>query len=163
MRWRSRSLTDTQRAGRTLGQLLLEEPGAVVALCGPLGAGKTHFVKGVAAGLGIDPALVTSPTFVVANELAVAGGRGRLVHADLYRLESPVELEAAGWLDWLGADTWLFVEWADRFPAELPADHLVLSIQPVAGEPDARALEAHGEGEGADRICRRWARALGAA
>ena len=94
--------------------------GLLIALIGPLGAGKTVFAKGLAEGLGIDPAVVASPTFVIASEYPVPDGR-RLAHIDLYRVESAAELEAAGFLDWLEPGVLVAVEWADRLPEALPA------------------------------------------
>lgn len=160
MRWHSPSPAETGRAGRALGAVLLEAGACVVALCGPLGAGKTRFAKGVAEGLGIDPALVSSPTFVIANELSASEGGPRLVHADLYRLESVAELEAAGWLDWLDGKAWLLVEWADRFPAELPDDHLAVHLEPVPGEAEGRRFHVHAGGPRAADVLARWLRGL---
>src|SRR5262249_46983245 len=88
LRFRSRSGEETGRGARRLAEAIeaAEETrtvGLVIGLAGPLGAGKTEWVKGLAEGLGIEPDLVTSPTFVIASEYA---GRRELVHADLYRL-----------------------------------------------------------------------------
>ena len=91
--------------------------GTVLALCGDLGAGKTHFVKGLAAGLGTDAA-VTSPTFTLIHEYP--GGRLPLFHFDLYRLESEDELLRIGFDDYLDAGGVLALEWAEKFPALLP-------------------------------------------
>ncbi len=92
--------------------------GDVLALSGDLGAGKTHFVKGLAAGLGA-PAEVTSPTFTLIHEYP--GGRLPLFHFDFYRLESGDELLAIGFDDYLDAGGVLALEWAEKFPALLPA------------------------------------------
>ncbi|HEV7866492.1 MAG TPA: tRNA (adenosine(37)-N6)-threonylcarbamoyltransferase complex ATPase subunit type 1 TsaE [Chthoniobacteraceae bacterium] len=92
-------------------------PGSVVALCGDLGAGKTHFVKGMAAGLGA-AADVTSPTFTLIHEYL--GGRLPLFHFDLYRLDSADELLRIGFDDYLDAGGVLVLEWADKFPTLLP-------------------------------------------
>ena len=86
-------------------------PGDVVLLSGNLGAGKTAFVRGLAAGLGIDPADVSSPTFTIVHEYR--GGRLTLYHADLYRIERGAA-EYMG-LDEMGAtDGVLAIEWAER-------------------------------------------------
>lgn len=101
----------------------------MVELAGPLGAGKTTFVKGLAAGLGLAPDAVASPTFVIAHEHALPAGSGRrLVHVDGYRLADEDELEAAGWSDWLVPGTLVVVEWGDRFPDALPADRLRVAL-----------------------------------
>ena len=94
------------------------EAGSVIALCGDLGAGKTHFVKGLAAGLGA-AADVTSPTFTLIHEYL--GGRLPLFHFDLYRLESEDELLRIGFDEYVDAGGALALEWADKFPALLPA------------------------------------------
>lgn len=154
MRWRSRAPSETRAAGRELAEEVGPD-GAVVALIGELGAGKTVFAKGVAEGLGIPPELLASPTFTIAHELAAPGGV-RLVHADLFRIESPGELEAAGWLDWLGPGTLLLVEWADRWTEELPAEHLELRLALVPGGEGERELEARAFGAGPAALLERW-------
>ena len=91
--------------------------GSVVALVGDLGAGKTEFVKGLAAGLG-SPAVVTSPTFTLIHEYL--GGRLPLYHMDFYRLSSEHELDEIGFDDYLGQGGICAVEWANRFPERIP-------------------------------------------
>jgi len=129
--------------------------GLVVALCGPLGAGKTVFVKGAAAGLGIDPAQVTSPTFVLACRHE---GRVPLWHADLFRIESEGELLAAGLLDWLEPGALVVVEWGDRFADALPEDRLEIRIERLG--PTERRLEALARGPASRAALERWAGAL---
>lgn len=90
----------------------------VLALCGDLGAGKTHFVKGVAAGLGANAA-VTSPTFTLIHEYL--GGRLPLYHFDFYRLDDEDEALKIGLDEYLEGDGVCVIEWADKFPALLPA------------------------------------------
>jgi tRNA threonylcarbamoyladenosine biosynthesis protein TsaE len=104
----STSEADTAAAGRELGRTL--RTGDVVVLDGPLGAGKTAFVRGLAAGLGCDPSDVSSPTFTVIQEYA---GPTTLQHVDLYRL-TPAEVEELG-LDELMDEAVLAVEWPDRW------------------------------------------------
>ena len=92
--------------------------GDVWALVGDLGAGKTHFVQGVAAGLGVE-LVATSPTFTLVHEYA--GGRLPVFHFDFYRLESAAEALALGWEEYLDEGEGLtLVEWADKFPDLLP-------------------------------------------
>ncbi|HEY2343676.1 MAG TPA: tRNA (adenosine(37)-N6)-threonylcarbamoyltransferase complex ATPase subunit type 1 TsaE [Chthoniobacteraceae bacterium] len=92
--------------------------GDVFALRGDLGAGKTHFVKGLAAGLGANPEAVTSPTFTLIHEYE--GRHLRLIHFDFYRLESEDEAASLGFDDYLDGSGVLAIEWADKFPAMLP-------------------------------------------
>ncbi len=91
--------------------------GDVLALCGDLGAGKTHFVKGVAAGLGAS-ASVTSPTFTLIHEYP--GGRLPLYHFDFYRLGDEDDALKIGLDEYLDGDGACVIEWADKFPALLP-------------------------------------------
>jgi tRNA threonylcarbamoyladenosine biosynthesis protein TsaE len=87
--------------------------GAVVLLYGDLGAGKTAFVRGLAEGLGVAPAEVSSPTFTLVQEYR--GGRLTLFHVDLYRLNDSREIDDLG-LDELTVDGVVAVEWADKLP-----------------------------------------------
>src|ERR1700690_446782 len=87
----SHSPAETQSLGESWGRAA--ERGSVIALSGDLGAGKTELVKGIARGLGAT-ARVHSPTFTLVNEYS--GGRWRLFHLDLYRLEQPGQIVAAG-------------------------------------------------------------------
>lgn len=116
----SEALTDAMAKG--LADVLM--PGDRVALHGDLGAGKTTFVRHLAAGMGISQGRVSSPTFVLINAYPVESGRFAgvtLVHADLYRLTSEDDLDATG-LDHLLAGPNVFVvEWADRAPGLLGA------------------------------------------
>jgi len=105
------------------------EAGTVFALVGDLGAGKTHWTKGLAAGLG-SPATVTSPTFSLVHEYPAA--RLPLFHLDFYRLESAEELIALGWDEYLDAGGVIVAEWADKFPELLPpsARWLRFTVEP---------------------------------
>jgi tRNA threonylcarbamoyladenosine biosynthesis protein TsaE len=91
--------------------------GDLVALVGDLGAGKTEFVKGLAAGLD-SPAMVNSPTFTLIHEYR--GGRLPLYHMDFYRLSSEDELDEIGFDDYLNQPGICAVEWANRFPQRIP-------------------------------------------
>ncbi len=118
----SRSPEDTLRIGYVLGSVL-EKPPLLISLIGELGVGKTVFVKGFACALGLSMDSITSPTFVIANEYELTTSL-RLIHADLYRIESRTELENAGFLDWIGPGAITLVEWGDRVADALPEDHL---------------------------------------
>jgi tRNA threonylcarbamoyladenosine biosynthesis protein TsaE len=111
------SESETAAVGRELAARL--GAGDIVLLFGDLGAGKTAFVRGLAEGLGIDPAEVSSPTFTIIQEYR--GGRLPLLHVDLYRLE-PNEVDDLG-LDELGERAVVAIEWAERLPR--PAVHAV--------------------------------------
>jgi tRNA threonylcarbamoyladenosine biosynthesis protein TsaE len=114
----SHSPSETFDFGSTIAGSL--RSGNVLALCGDLGAGKTQFVKGVAAGLGCDADVITSPTFTLVHEYA--GGRLPLFHFDFYRLESEEETLRLGFDDYLASDGVLAIEWAEKFPGLLPAE-----------------------------------------
>ena len=105
----SHSERETELAGRDLAQRL--SAGAIVLLSGELGAGKTAFVRGLAEGLGIDPASVSSPTFTLVQEYR--GGRVPLYHVDLYRLSSP-EVDDLGLDDPAMEVGVMAIEWPDR-------------------------------------------------
>jgi len=123
----SHSPEQTLTAGCALGASLT--PGSVIALCGDLGAGKTQFVKGLAIGLGCD-ARVTSPTFTLLHEYP--GGRLPLYHFDFYRLETEGDLLQIGLDDYLESGGVLAIEWADKFPALLPARTLWFDFHATA-------------------------------
>jgi tRNA threonylcarbamoyladenosine biosynthesis protein TsaE len=107
--FKTRSADETFELGRRLGEQLNDR--AVILLKGDLGAGKTVFAKGVAAGLGIDSADVTSPSFTLIN---VHDGRLRLYHIDLYRLESSSRIDLG--LEEILEDEGgvVMIEWAER-------------------------------------------------
>lgn len=119
-----RSPRDTDRLGRAIGRAL--RGGETLALFGELGAGKTALVRGIAGGLGATPTAVSSPTFVLIHEYR---GRLPLAHVDLYRLNSPRELESIGLADYLSGPTVAAIEWADRGLALLPADRLEIELR----------------------------------
>jgi tRNA threonylcarbamoyladenosine biosynthesis protein TsaE len=133
----SESPEATAALGAALGERLAA--GDVVALEGDLGAGKTVFVKGVAAGLGIDPGAVTSPTFTLVHEYGDVGCRCRLFHLDLYRIDHPDAVQGLGWDEAVGGRGVALVEWADRAGGWLPAERLEIRLV-VAGETERRIL-----------------------
>ena len=95
--------------------------GDVVCLEGPLGSGKTCFVRGLATGLGLDPTAVNSPTFVIWQRYHDTHTALALVHLDAFRLAGPDDLESVGWEELLETpDTVIAVEWPSRIAAALP-------------------------------------------
>ena len=132
----TRSPEETMALGRQLGQLL--SPGDVVALCGPLGAGKTTFIKGIALGLGVaDAREVKSPTFVLMH---VYKGLCPIYHFDLYRLDSAADAEEIGLEECLAdAAAITCVEWAERAAGLFPENTYWLKFR-TAG-PETRILE----------------------
>jgi tRNA threonylcarbamoyladenosine biosynthesis protein TsaE len=136
----STSPARTRSLGRALGTAA--GPGTLVALIGPLGAGKTVLAKGIADGLGVT-SVVNSPTFVLMNE-----HRGRLpfYHADAYRLDDPEEALAAGLLDERQAGGVTVVEWADRLDDWLPGERLEVQLVPE-GADNRRRLRWQAFGE----------------
>ena len=134
------STEETIALGRRLGRLL--SPGQVVALCGPLGAGKTTFIKGVAVGLGLpDAREVKSPTFVLIKEYA---GRVPIAHVDLYRLERATDAERIGLESYLNDRTVCLIEWADKFPELLPAGYLRVTCEHHAPTERRMTFTPHG-------------------
>lgn len=122
----SRSAEQTRRVGMRLGALL--KPGDVVCLIGDLGAGKTTFVQGLAAGWGsLDP--VSSPTFVIVN-LYRRLDQSQLFHLDAYRLSGPAEAADLD-LDALLENGSLVIEWADIIAKALPDERLWVNLHYV--------------------------------
>src|SRR6516165_3565559 len=123
----------TTALGRRLGELLF--PGAVVALVGPLGAGKTHLVRAVAEGLGVaDGRVVSSPTFVLIQEY---DARLPVYHFDAYRLRGEGEFSDLGAHEYFESNGVCLVEWADRVHDCLPAEQLRVELT-VTGETSRR-------------------------
>ena len=111
----SNSPAETDAIGRQLAERI--DVGAVLALKGELGSGKTLFVKGLVAGLG-SSAEVTSPTFTIMHEYR--GGRLPVYHFDFFRLEDSESLARLGLDDYFFGDGLSVIEWADRFPKFIP-------------------------------------------
>ncbi len=128
----SQSVEQTMRLGAALAQIV--ELGDMLALSGQLGAGKTQFVRGFAAGLGADERLVSSPTFVLMSEYS---GRLPVVHIDAYRMNDLSDLESIGWSRELLHGSVTLVEWAERLRDELPNDRLEIAFE-HAGETQRR-------------------------
>ncbi|HHW07312.1 MAG TPA: tRNA (adenosine(37)-N6)-threonylcarbamoyltransferase complex ATPase subunit type 1 TsaE [Clostridia bacterium] len=131
----TKSSLETQDLGRRLGQLL--RPGDVLVVSGELGAGKTTFVQGLAAGLGVT-AQVTSPTFTIIHEYD--GARCPLYHIDAYRLEDPREIEELGLDEYFHGDGVTAVEWAENIAQWLPGDYLYVKIIKIPTEAGWRKI-----------------------
>ena len=129
MQGRAESAAAMQDLGRQAAALA--KPGVVIALVGGLGAGKTHWTKGLVAALG-GTLEVTSPTFALVNEYPA--GPLTVYHFDFYRMETAAEVLAMGWDDYLDARGVIIVEWADKFAALLPQDTIWLRFTVEADE-----------------------------
>ena len=114
------------------------QPGDRVALVGPLGAGKTQFAKGFAAGLGVKE-VVNSPSFTLMAEYA---GRLPLFHQDLYRLAGAEEILGGGMVDERGLDGVTLFEWAERLPSELDPNRLTIVFDVLSDEDRRISLKA---------------------
>jgi tRNA threonylcarbamoyladenosine biosynthesis protein TsaE len=114
---------DTESLGRALGKALAQ--GGLVALIGPLGAGKTRLAQSIATALGADRRAVNSPTFVLIQEYAAALP---IFHCDTYRLRSVDEFLDLGVDEMFQSEGVCLIEWADRVTPVLPADRLQIEI-----------------------------------
>ena len=113
----SNSPDETIEFGRMFGSQL--KGGEIIGICGQLGSGKTHLIKGIAAGAGAkDYKDVNSPTFVIVNEYA---GRLDIYHIDAYRLNSITEFEMLGFDDFCYASSVVLIEWVDKIESALQA------------------------------------------
>jgi len=135
---------ETERVGAALAERL--RPGDVVAYYGELGAGKTAFTRGVAAGLGVRER-VTSPTYTIVNEYL--SGRLPLFHFDMYRLGSSDELFDIGWEDYLARGGVCCVEWSENVDDAL-AGAIRVELAKDDSNPDRRDITITGGGELAD-------------
>ena len=126
----SNSVEETERIAAEYAAGL--KAGDVLFFRGDLGAGKTAFVRGLAAGLGIAPETVSSPTFTFVKEYR--GGRLPLAHFDMYRVGSADDLYSIGFFDYIGGDAVVAVEWSENIEGFVDIPHATITI-------------AHGEGD----------------
>lgn len=125
------SLEETLDVASSLAGRL--QAGDVVHLRGDLGVGKTHFVKGLARGLGLDPDDVVSPTFTFVDVHASALGGLGLVHVDLYRIDAPSQLAELGLEEIPGSDAIAAIEWPERLPPGSRAPDVTVTIEDLGG------------------------------
>lgn len=133
------SEVETEAAGQAMAAGL--KAGMVILLSGPLGAGKTAFARGLAAGLGCEDAAVSSPTFTIVQEYP---GPLTLQHVDLYRL-APEEVDDLGLEDLLDASV-MAVEWPERWQ-RAPADAIVVTIVPTDSTTRLIRVQRPGDAE----------------
>jgi len=134
------SLEQTEAFGKILAEIA--EPGDVITLAGPLGAGKTALTQAIARSLGVDPRIyVTSPTFSLMHEYQ---GRLPLYHMDLYRLAGEDEIEALGLAEYFYGSGLTVVEWPERLGNLMPPERLHIELA-ISGEASRTAnLTGHG-------------------
>ena len=136
----TKSGEETVELGAKLGRLLA--PGDFLALVGELGAGKTQFAKGNAAGLEVDPGTpVTSPTYTILN---IYQGRLPLYHFDLYRLHDGEEVAELGFEEYFYGSGACVVEWAERLGEETPPEVLTVTLAHAGAEERSVAFSAVG-------------------
>lgn len=121
--FKTESAAETEKIGCLLGKTLPD--GSVVAMFGELGAGKTAFTRGLAAGMGIN-CDVSSPTFALVNEYR--GTERTLYHFDMYRISGWDDLYSTGYFDYLEAGGCLIIEWSENIEAVLPQDCIRVTI-----------------------------------
>jgi tRNA threonylcarbamoyladenosine biosynthesis protein TsaE len=134
---KTNSAKETIEFGRRFGSQL--KGGEVIALCGPLGSGKTHLIKGIVQGLGAEDAAneVTSPTFVLVNEYA---SKLDIFHIDAYRLDSIAQFEQIGFDDYCYPGSVVLIEWADKVEAALAGINYI-RIELAHVGPESRAIK----------------------
>jgi tRNA threonylcarbamoyladenosine biosynthesis protein TsaE len=148
------SVEKTVWLGRQLGMQLID--GDIIALIGDLGGGKTWFTKGVAIDLEIDPDYIVSPTFTLVNEYK---GRHQLFHIDLYRLKNRTEIIALDLEEYFSGEGIVVIEWADRWPGELPEERIQVDLRMV--DESTRELGFSGPHPRAQKIIKELKQGVG--
>jgi tRNA threonylcarbamoyladenosine biosynthesis protein TsaE len=123
--------------GRRFGRSA--HPPLLVTITGELGAGKTTLVQAICAGFGVEEE-VTSPTFALVHEYRAP--RSEVHHLDLYRLDSPAQLEALAWDEIVSGKGMVLIEWPERAGERIPGGYVTLSLQHLPEDPDRRLLYA---------------------
>jgi tRNA threonylcarbamoyladenosine biosynthesis protein TsaE len=149
---RSRSEEETMELAARLGRCLAG--GELICLDGPLGCGKTCFVRGLAVGLGLDPLAVCSPSFIICRQYT-DGAPLKLVHVDAFRLTGPQDLESIGWEELLEAsDSVVAVEWPSRIAAALPSRRIEVAMEHTGSSSRLITLTAPSELAGQWEVAR---------
>jgi tRNA threonylcarbamoyladenosine biosynthesis protein TsaE len=125
--------------GRRFGRSA--QPPLIVTISGELGTGKTTLVQAICAGYGVTDE-VTSPTFALVHEYHAPPSRSLVVHMDLYRLDSPDQLDALGWDELVSGHAMVLIEWPERAGDRLPNGRVALSLQHLPDDPERRLLYA---------------------
>ncbi|MBI5043070.1 MAG: tRNA (adenosine(37)-N6)-threonylcarbamoyltransferase complex ATPase subunit type 1 TsaE [Nitrospirae bacterium] len=131
---------ETKKLGERLGRLLKE--GDIICLHGELGAGKTSFTQGIAKGMDVAKAFITSPTFVIVNEYK---GRLALYHIDLYRLNNIAEIEDIGLSEYLKGEAVTVIEWAEKAEGLLSEERLSVYLENSGGDKRSFTFKATGK------------------
>lgn len=135
----SDSVEKTFEIGKKIGAVL--KGGQIVCLCGTLGSGKTTLIKGIAAGAGANkPENVNSPTFVIINEYK---GKFNIFHIDAYRINTIAEFEALGFEEFIGPDSVVLIEWADKVKQALDGLDCI-HIEMQHSGPESRTIKISG-------------------
>lgn len=137
---KTKSRAETEKLGEKIGKAL--KPGAVVALTGDLGAGKTYFTKGIVKGLGLK-ADVKSPTYVLLN---IYKGKVPVYHYDCYRLKGPADMEKIGYEEYFYGQGVTVIEWADRITEIIPKSAIKVTFKIMKG--NEREIQIQGLGSG---------------
>jgi tRNA threonylcarbamoyladenosine biosynthesis protein TsaE len=135
------TLAEMQDWGRRFGKSA--HPPVVVVLHGELGAGKTTLVQAICLGYGVTED-VSSPTFALVHEYQAP--RSPVYHLDLYRLDSPSQLDAIGWDEIVAARALVLIEWPERAGDRIPDGYVTLSLQHLEHDPERRLLYAGWQG-----------------
>lgn len=131
------SAEETEALGRRIGEMLRGDE--TIALFGGLGMGKTAFVRGLAAGLGLDANEISSPTFAIVHEHS---GEKTLYHFDMYRVESWDDLYSTGFFDYLGRGV-VVTEWSENIEGALPDERITIGIA-APQQDDTRVFHIEG-------------------
>lgn len=139
----------TDRFGAAIAPIL--QPGVVIGLIGPLGAGKTRLARAVAVALEVPADHISSPTYVLIHEYL---GRLPVYHFDAYRLPDLEAFEALGAAEYLEGQGVCLIEWADRVLDALPDHAWILTLEPVG--PDERRVVVDAPPHVASRLAAQW-------
>lgn len=142
MKFITKDENETYKLGESIGRIV--KSGTVFSLNGDLGAGKTHFTKGLAAGLEVED-YITSPSFTILNEYE---GRLELHHFDVYRINDIFEMNEIGFEDYLYGNGVCVVEWGDMVKELLPFDTINISIKTIEDSVREIDIEENGKLEG---------------